>query len=137
PFQPSPHERQTLVQPCRFFANTYRAQNHIHDVLKTYNLLMELSPKNPEVPTLAGMVYLFQNRTNDARQAFEKSLELAPHCLPALEQVIKLDIAEKHFEAALSRLQKESQKLPKAAEIQILSARIYQDQGETNKAEQA
>src|SRR5439155_3204587 len=94
-------------------------------------------PGDPQPPALMGRVFLQQNKKTDARAAFEKALELGPEYLPALDQLVDLDLADKDYTGALQRVRKQIEKNPKAPELQLLSARIYQAQGAMNEVEAA
>lgn len=118
-------------------ANAHRLRNNLDEAVAVYLRLAELFPKNAQVPLFLGSVLLQQNKTNEARKSFEKALKLAPNYLPALEQVIALDLAHKQFSPALERIQQELERNPKAPELHILLAKAYYEKGETNSVEKA
>jgi len=105
-------------------ANAYLAQNHPEDAAAVYRQMMKAFPKEPQVPLLLGMLLERQGRTADARQAFEKALELSPEYLPAFEQMVNLDVTEKQFARAAERVKQQMAKAPKAAEPWMLNAGI-------------
>ena len=49
---------------------------------------------------------------SEARQAFEKAAELAPDSLWPVEQLVELDLLDKHFDAARQRIRRQFQKNP-------------------------
>src|SRR5438876_261501 len=130
-------QRPQLGQAHLLLADAYRVQGNTAAVLAVYRRLLELFPKDPKPPMLMGLVLLQQNKKADARNAFEKSLELAPGYLPALEQLVELDVADKQYALAFERVQKLNDKYPKAPELPALSARIHEAKGETDQAEAA
>jgi tetratricopeptide (TPR) repeat protein len=74
---------------------------------------------------LIGALFVRQNKMDEARQSFEKALELSPGYFAAMEQLVNLDIAQQKYEAASARVQAQVDKDPKAAEPWILMARIH------------
>ena len=46
---------------------------------------------------------LAQGQQPEARKAFEKSIEISPDYLPAIEKLVDMDIAEKQYATALAR----------------------------------
>ena len=129
--------RPQLSQAHLLLADAYRVQGNTEAALAVYRRLVDLFPKDPQPSLLTGLVLLQQNKKSDARKAFEKSLELAPTYLPALEQLVELDIADKQYDAAFDRLQKLAEKYPQAPELQSLSAGVYEAKGDLAQAETA
>jgi len=124
--------------PARMaLAETYLAQDQPERALEVYAKAAQLFPKNPEVPFRMGMVYQKEGDSTKARAALEKSLELAPGYVPTLQELNRLDIAEKHFEAAHRRMARVMEQNPKAAEPLIFEGDIYRGEGQTNQAESA
>jgi tetratricopeptide (TPR) repeat protein len=128
-------QRPQLAQAHLLLADAYRVQGDLDGALGVYRRLLELYPKDPQSPMLMGLVLLQQNKKSEAHKAFEKALELAPDYLPALEQLVELDVADKQYAAATERVQKQIEKHPKAPEPQLLAAKIYEAKGETNQLE--
>jgi tetratricopeptide (TPR) repeat protein len=116
-------------------ANAHRLRNNLDEALAVYTRLAEMFPKNAQVPLLMGSALLQQGKTNDAHAAFDKSLALLPNYLPALEQLIALDLAQKQFLPALDRIQKELERNPNAPELHILLAKAYYEKGESGSVE--
>jgi tetratricopeptide (TPR) repeat protein len=117
-----------IAQAHLLLAGAYLAQKSPADALSVYCRMMELFPKNPQVPMFTGMVLVQQKKLADARQAFEKSLERSADFLPALEQIINLDIVGKQYATALGRAQKQIEKDPKAALPHLLLAKVHMAQ---------
>ena len=114
-----------IAQAHLQLANAYLAEKSPADALGVYGQMMKLFPKNPQIPLFMGMVLVQQKKLADARQAFEKSLKLSPDFLPALEQIINLDLAGKQYASALDRAQKQIEKDAKATLPRLLLAKIY------------
>jgi tetratricopeptide (TPR) repeat protein len=130
-------ERPQLVQAQLLLADAHRAQGSLDAALAIYRRLQQQQPKNPEVPLLIGLVLLQQKKNEEARTAFEQALGLAPDYLAALELLVDLDIADKQYASAFQRVQKELDKNPKAAPLQLLLAKIHLAKKETAQAETA
>jgi Tfp pilus assembly protein PilF len=128
-------KQPSVVEAHLLLAMAHRVRNDLDAALGVYSGLAELFPKNAQVRLLIGGVLLQQNKTNEARAAFEKAIALAPNYLPALEQVIALDLAQKQFLPAVERIQKELERNPNAPELHILLAKAYYEKGDTNTVE--
>ncbi len=120
--------RPQLPQAHLLLANAYLVQKDLNEAVAVYTRMLTLFPKSPQVPVFLGVVLAQQNKPAEARKAFEKSLELAPDYLPALEQLIDLDLAQKQYDAALERARKQVEKDPKAATPNVLLAKVHMAQ---------
>ena len=101
-----------LIEAHLLLANAYRLRADLEAALNVYNGLAEIFPKNPRVAILTGSLLLQQNKTNQARAAFERALAMAPNYLPALEQVIALDLAQNSFYPLWSAFKRNSNATP-------------------------
>jgi tetratricopeptide (TPR) repeat protein len=113
-------------------ADAYLAQQKPESAIAVYRDLSEALPKNPQIPLLMGVVLAGQGRDSEARAAFEKSLELAPDYMAAVEQLINLDLAGHKYQDATALAQAQINKTPKAAEPWEILAKI--DAAQTNMA---
>jgi tetratricopeptide (TPR) repeat protein len=95
----------------------------------------ERFPRSAHPLLLKGLVLLEQGKGAEARQAFEKVLELTPDSLPAIEQLVDLDLAEKQHNAALQRVNRYIEQAPKSPALQVLLARIFLAQKDAPRAE--
>lgn len=111
-------------------ADAYLAEQKPESALAIYHSLAEALPKNPQIPLLTGIVLAGQRRISEARIAFEKALDLAPDFLPAVEQLISLDLAERKFNDATALAEDQISKSPKAAQPWEILAKI--DAAQTN-----
>jgi tetratricopeptide (TPR) repeat protein len=118
-------------------AQAYLAQQKPRDAMDVYRKMALVFPKNPEIPRLMGMIFQQAGDSAQARAALEKSLELAPDYLPALENTIALDVSQKLYAEAHRRVAAVMEKNPKAAVLLMLDGNIYWDEGKTNQAEAA
>jgi tetratricopeptide (TPR) repeat protein len=97
--------------------------------------MTELFPNDPRPSFLIGSVLLAQGKQADARKAFEKSNEISPDYLPAVERLVDLDLADKQYGLAIDRVQKVIDKDPKLAQPWALSGKIYLAQRDFAHAE--
>ena len=125
------------AQGWLLLAEAYRAQNNFSEALGVYRQFEEMFPKNPDVALQTGLVYLQQGKKDEARKAFGKAIELAPGYLPALDQQVGLDLADKQYGTALQRVENELKKNPKQAELRFLQAKVFLAQRDMTQAEAA
>ncbi len=112
-----------LVQAQLLLADAFRMNNRVSDALAIYNALEKHFPTNAQLPLLRGSTLLQVPDTVAAREAFQRALELLPDLPVAVEQLVNLDLAEKHFDAAMQRVNTEVQKFPKDAQWRMMTAR--------------
>jgi Flp pilus assembly protein TadD, contains TPR repeats len=74
-----------------------------------------VTPQDPKVYYLLAVILRQQGKTDEARQAFEKTLQLAPDNLLPIEQLVGLDIESNDFKSAMQRVQSALQKTPNSA----------------------
>jgi tetratricopeptide (TPR) repeat protein len=111
-------------------ADAYRQRGRINEALAIYLALEKTEPKNPHPALLAGAAYVQLGDAAKARQAFERALIIAPDNLPALEQLVNLDLAGKNYPAALQRIQTRQQVVPDSVELMLLVAKVQLAQGD-------
>ena len=129
-------EKQPQLAEARvLLAEAYRIQGNQAEALKVYQELEKAFPRNAQAPLLTGLVYLQETNSDQARQAFTRSLSLSPDYLPALEQLVKLDIADKQYGKAMERVQAQITKHPALPEPRMLEAVVYLARNDTNQAE--
>jgi tetratricopeptide (TPR) repeat protein len=130
-------QRPQVAQAWLLLAEAHRALNNLDDALEVYRKFEEVFPKSPEVALQTGLVRLQQGKKDEARKAFEEALQRAPGYLPALDQLVGMDMADKQYAVALQRVGKELEKNPKQAELRFLQAKVYLAQQDKVQAEVA
>ncbi|MCC6823038.1 MAG: tetratricopeptide repeat protein [Verrucomicrobia subdivision 3 bacterium] len=106
-------ERRPDLTSAQFLlASAYRAAAKLEPALRIYQSLSRNSPTNPQPAFLIGLVQRQMDRNADARRSFEHVLTFAPGFLAAVEQLVGLDLAEKHSAAALLRAQAQVDQTP-------------------------
>jgi len=129
--------RPQAVQAWLLLAEAYRVQGTPDSAIETYHELENSYPNSPQVPVLLGRLYFQQDQRANSRAEFEKALKLQPDYLPAVEQLVDLDLAEKEYNAAFQQVQQLVVKNPNGALLQLLLGTTLAAQGETNQAESA
>ena len=126
-----------LLQPRLLLAEAYRAKNNPADALAVYDAIEKDFPCNPQTPLPRGMILLAQKKPAEARQAFTQALERTPDSLPAVEQLVNLDMMDKQFSAARRRVDALIEKQPKSPGPQMLLAKVLFAEKNTDQAEAA
>ena len=128
-------QQPQLMQAQLVLADAYRAQDDPSDAIQIYQELEQSYPKDPQIPLLLGTTFYQQKQNAEARTEFDKALRLASDYLPALEQSVNLDLAERQYSSALQRVQHGLETNPNTAALQSLLGQILIAQGDTNRAE--
>ncbi len=137
PLQALVGKRPTLVPAQLLLANAYRAQRKYADALQVYSELETRFPNEPQMPLLRGLILLQDQRPDDARTAFAKALELNPRYLPALEQLVNLDLREARQDQALAQLDGLAGDERIRPELEVLRAKVFLSRKQTDQAEAA
>lgn len=122
--EPLAQAQPELVEGQLVLAAAYRAQNRLNDTLAIYRRLQKLQPHNPQFALFEGLVLAQQRKPEDARAALQRALEADARFLPALEQLVNLDISERNFAAALQRVETQLAEQPDVAGLHLLRAKV-------------
>lgn len=122
PLRQLARERPKLAGARLLLADAYRAQRAFGDARRIYQELEQEFAPNPQTPLLIGALELQLGRTDAAREAFTRALTLAPDFIPALEQLVALDLAASQPAAARQRIDAALQRQPGAAGLHLLRA---------------
>jgi tetratricopeptide (TPR) repeat protein len=106
-------------------AGAYRAQRKATEELSVYNRMINLWPTNKDLPLLLSTAYAAQKRPADARSAVQQALKIDPGYLPAIEQLIDLDLSEKKGDSAMALARTELEKAPETAAPWLLLGKVY------------
>jgi tetratricopeptide (TPR) repeat protein len=128
-------ERPQTAQAHYLLASAYLAQRNGEQALAVYRQMTELFPKDPQPPFLLGGILAAQGKRPEARKAFEKSIEISPDYLQAVERLVDLDIAEKQYAAAMDRAGAQIQKNATLAQPFALRSKVYLAQQDIPHAE--
>jgi tetratricopeptide (TPR) repeat protein len=94
-----------------------------------------LAPRDPQAQMALGLTLRQAKRNDEARQAFEKAAELAPDSLWPVDQLVELDLVEKHFDAARQRIHRQFQKMPDSPAAHFFKGKILAAEGKWESAE--
>ncbi|HTR40275.1 MAG TPA: tetratricopeptide repeat protein, partial [Pseudomonadales bacterium] len=128
-------QRPNLVPAELLLAEAYRLQKNFSAALEICMRLENSLPKDPQILVLTGTIYAQQQNSPAARQEFSRALEMDPDNADAQEGLAELDFAGQQYTAARDRIQKVIAKHPQQALPQVLLAKIYLAQAQTNQAE--
>jgi len=128
-------DKPQTAQAHYLLASAYLAQQKPDQALAVYRQMTDLFPKDPQPPFLMGSVLQGQGKPLEARKAFEKSVGIAPDNLQSVERLLDLDIAEKHYPAAMERAQAQVQKNATLAQPYAFRAKVYLAQQDIPHAE--
>jgi tetratricopeptide (TPR) repeat protein len=126
-----------LPQAWMLLAEAYRVQGAPDSAVEIYRKLENSYPDDARVPVLLGCLLFQQNQPNPARAEFQKALQIQPDYVPAIEQLVELDLALKQYPAALQRVQQLVARNPNLAVSQLLLGTTLAVGGQTNQAESA
>ena len=125
-----------LRSAALLLAAAYGSLDRFDDAAVVTGEQTRLAPRDPQAQMALGLTLRQAKRNDEARQAFEKAAELAPDSLWPVDQLVELDLLEKHFDAARQRIHRQFQKMPDSPvahffEGKILAAEEKWDLAET------
>ncbi len=118
-----------------YLAGAYAAKGDFANAVGTGRRLEKLHPESPEVISVIGNMLLQQGRPAEARREFTRARTLSPDFLPALQQLVGLDIYEKNFSSALTNVRTEIERHPAQPELRAIHARVLLAQTNLDLAE--
>lgn len=130
-------KRPGITQAKLLLGEAFRDQGNLDGALEVYRQLENAQPREPAMALLVGEVLLLQNKRDLARDAFNHALEISSTYLPAVEQLINVDLMERNFTTALGRANREIERNPALDQPWLLLAKIYFAQKDQAKAETA
>jgi len=116
-------------------ATAHRAAGKWDAALAIYDKLSRNYPTNPQPALLMGMVQRQQKQNVEARKSFEAALRFVPDFIPAVEQLINLDLEERRFAEAQARAQREVDRAPTNTAPYLLLANVHLAQTNRDAAE--
>lgn len=121
-------DHPTLEPALKLLAQGYDAEGDYESELAIYRRLQSSFPEEPGYFVQEGMLLREQGKFNEARLVFENALKLAPafpKSLPAVEQLVKLDIAGGELQQAMQRVTRLIQANTNSPEPRMLEAGVY------------
>src|SRR5436190_21483377 len=126
--------RPDLRSAAFLLAAAYGSLDRFDDAEAVIRDQVTLAPEDPQPHTALGLIFRQAKRNEEARQAFEKAAELAPDNLWLVDQLVELDLEDKHFESARQRLHRQFQKAPDLPAAHCLEGKVLIAEGKWDLA---
>src|SRR5438874_1771655 len=117
--------RPDITQIRTLLADAYQAVGRSEDAASLIREQIKKTPEDSQSYLVLGVILKQQKKDDEARKAFEKSLELNPQNVVAIDQLTDLDLAAKAFSAIHQRANALLQKDPKSAPAYYIHGRSY------------
>ena len=118
-------KRSPELRPAALLlAAAYGSLDRFDDAAVVTGEEAKLAPRDPQAQMALGLTLRQAKRNDEARQAFEKAAELAPDSLWPVDQLVELDLLEKHFDAAQQRIDRHFQKTPDSPATHFFKGKI-------------
>jgi tetratricopeptide (TPR) repeat protein len=128
-------QRPNLAPARLLLAQAYQLQKNYDGALQICTQLERSFPQNPQIPVLIGSIYARQQNAEAARREFTRALGLDPDNADAQEGLAELDFAAQNYSASQQRIEKVIAKHPQEPLPEVLLAKIFLAQSQTNRAE--
>jgi tetratricopeptide (TPR) repeat protein len=112
-------------RPRILLAEAYAALKRFDEATGIFQKQIQKNPNDPESYFMLGMTLMDEGSLSEARAAFGKAQQLAPHDLLPTFQLVAMDIAGNDFDAAIKRVQDQIQAQSQSASAQFLLGKIY------------
>ena len=113
-----------LRSAALLLAAAYGSLDRFDDAAVVTGEEAKLAPRDPQAQMALGLTLRQAKRNDEARQAFEKAAELAPDNLWPVDQLVELDLLEKHFDVAQQRIDRHFQKTPDSPAAHFFKGKI-------------
>jgi tetratricopeptide (TPR) repeat protein len=127
-------KRPDLRSAAFVLAAAYGSLDRFDDAEAVIRDQVRLAPQDPQPHTALGMTFRQAKRNDEARQAFEKAAELAPDNRWLVDQLVELDLLDKHFDSARRRIHRQFQKTPDLPAAHFLEGKILIAEGKWDLA---
>ena len=124
-----------LRRAALLLAAAYGSLDRFDDAAVVIGEQARLAPEDPQAQMALGLTLRQARRNDEARQAFEKVAELAPDNLWPIDQLVELDLSDKHFDAARQRIRRQFQKTPDAPAAHFFEGKILAAERKWDSAE--
>ena len=128
-------KRPGLRNAALLLAGAYGSLNRFDDAAVVLQEQARLTPQDPQPEIALGLTLRQAKRNDEARQAFEKAAQLAPDNLFPVDQLVDLDLLDKHFDAARQRIRRQFQKTPNLPAAHFFEGKILAAEGKWDSAE--
>src|SRR5437763_11460099 len=117
--------RPDITHIRTLLADAYQAVGRSEDAASLIREQIKKTPEDSQSYLVLGVILKQQKKDDEARKAFEKSLELNPQNVVAIDQLTDLDLAAKAFSAIHQRANAHLQKEPQSAPAYYIHGRSY------------
>src|SRR5438552_6425846 len=124
-----------LRNAALLLAGAYGSLNRFDDAAVVLQEQARLTPQDPQPEIALGLTLRQAKKNDEARQAFEKAAQLAPDNLFPVDQLVDLDLLDKHFDAARQRIRRQFQKTPDSPAAHFFEGKILAAEGKWDSAE--
>src|SRR6266496_674232 len=124
-----------LRNAALLLAGSYGSVDRFDDAAVVLQEQARLTPQDPQPEIALGLTLRQAKKTDEARQAFEKAAQLAPNNLFPVDQLVDLDLLDKHFDAARQRIRRQFQKTPNLPAAHFFEGKILAAEGKWDSAE--
>lgn len=104
--------------------DAWRAQKNLSAALETCDTLERYHPNREAVAYLRGELLRQLNRPVEARAAFEQALIRDPNSVRALDELVILDVQDRHLEQAVARVEAEVRRRPDVAGLRTTLGKL-------------
>src|SRR4029453_15583634 len=127
--------RPDLKNAALTLAAVYSSLDRCDDAVAGLENETKLTPNDAQLQMALGLTCSQAKRNDDARQAFEKAAQLAPDNLSPVDQLVDLDLLEKHFDAARQRIRRQFEKTPDSPVAHYFEGKILATEGKWDAAQ--
>jgi len=113
-----------LKPAALLLAAAYGSLDRFDDAAIVVSEQAKLAPHDPQAQMALGLTLRQAKRNGEARQAFEKAAELAPDSLWPVEQLVEMDLLDRHFDVARQRVRRQFQKTPDSPAAHFFEGKI-------------
>jgi tetratricopeptide (TPR) repeat protein len=124
-----------LPNAALLLAGAYGSLDRFDDAAVVLQEQARLTPQDPQPEIALGLTLRQAKKNDEARRAFEKAAQLAPDNLFPVDQLVDLDLLDKHFDAARQRIRRQFQKTPDLPAAHFLEGKILAAEGKWDSAE--
>jgi tetratricopeptide (TPR) repeat protein len=129
-------KRSPELRPAALLlAAAYGSLDRFDDAAVVTGEQARLTPHDPQAQMALGLTLRQAKRNDEARQAFEKAADLAPDSLWPVDQLVELDLLEKHFDTARQRIGRHFQNAPDSPAGHFFEAKILVAEKKWDSAE--
>jgi tetratricopeptide (TPR) repeat protein len=121
--------------PYYLLASALRARGTPEEALAVYRRAAQVFPGDPQPFQYTGMTLRQQKRYPEARDAYLRALQVQTNYLPAIDDLIELDVLATNYSAALQRVQGYIDLYPDKPMPRLLQAKVFVAQTNWSQAE--